>query len=70
MKHEMNKLCCPLIVPALKRKDGTIYVAREAIVFSECHDVYDFVVTSMFKMAPKAKSEDVLIVTADIMMNK
>ena len=70
VKHELNKLCCPLIAPALKREDGTICVACEAIVFSECHDVYAFVVDVMFKMEPKTKREDVLIVSADGIMNE
>mmetsp|Transcript_22195 Transcript_22195/g.33814 ORF Transcript_22195/g.33814 Transcript_22195/m.33814 type:complete len:1088 (-) Transcript_22195:54-3317(-) len=70
MKHELNNLHWPYFAPALMREDGTICVACEAIAISECHDAYIFVVDSMYEMAPNARRDEVLIVSADGVMGE
>ena len=69
MKNALNNMYCILIAHALKIEDGTICVAYEKIVVSECHGVYAFVVNTMFKMALKAKHKDVFISSSDGIMN-
>ena len=70
MKHELNTLHWPYIAPTLKRDDDTICVGCEAITVAEAHDAYTWVVNSMYEMAPAAKKEDVLIVSADGALNQ
>ena len=65
MKCQQNILRWPYIGPVVLDESKTVAVIAEAIVCSERHDAYKFVLESIFEMAPKRSKTQVMCLAAD-----